>query len=306
MRVFEIDFRHLPLGLPHSCCCIGFFDGLHAGHMALIEKARQIAAAKGLASGLITFDPDPWTVFKPQEKLDHICTMKDKIQLADQAGLDLFYILHFDRAFAALSQGQFHDLLADMQVRELVAGFDFRYGAGNKGDIHSLKASDLFATTVVEQISRHNEKISSSAIEACLKNGDVLEAAELLGRFYSISGTIVHGFRRGSSLLGFPTANLDWEEEYIVPETGVYAGYVETEGKTWPAMINVGNNPTFNNQHITMEAHLFGFQGLLYEKKARFIFVQRLRDQKKFDSPDQLKQQLEQDSRQCLALLKTE
>lgn len=301
MKICRFPYTDIP-DLPHSVLAAGFFDGFHKGHRALLKEAAEKARQLGLPWGVLTFDPDPWTIFRPDDPLDHIQTLADRQQTARTLGADLFLIVEFTRSFAALSPDGFHRFLEQMHADYIVTGFDFHYGARNAGDVQSLAAAG-FAHSVVEAVRDTDGKISSTRIEAAIRAGDVQAAARMLEQDYSIPGTVVHGYGRGSRLLGFPTANLEPEPGCIIPAAGVYAGFVRTDAGMYPAMINVGSNPTFGNGHQTLEACLFGFSGDLYDRQVRFFFSERLRGEIRFESPAQLKQQLEQDRERSLMVL---
>ena len=294
MDVRTISFNQLP-NLEKSACCIGYFDGLHKGHQQLIKKAKQEAKDNHLLSGMITFHPDPWTLFHPEKPLTHLCTLDDKMELARSMQLDVFYILEFSKEFASLSVDQFHQVLKDMHIVSLVCGFDFQYGTKNSGNIQSLLSQKDFKVSVIDSVNDKEEKISSSRIEPCIEKGDMECANELLGYPYSISGTIGHGYRRGTNLLEIPTANLDYNEEYVLPQVGVYAGFILLDQMIYPTMINVGNNPTFGNHELSIEAHILDFNQNIYDKPARYFFLEKIRDEIQFDHFEQLKDQLHQD-----------
>lgn len=293
MKIIKFPYTRIP-DLPETVLAAGYFDGLHKGHMALLEAAKAEGERLHLPWGVLTFEPDPWKIFKPEADLRHIFSLQDKEAMAEKAGADIFCILEFSRSFAALRPDQFHQLLHQMHCRMLVCGFDFRYGSKNSGSRDTLDACDL-PHIIVESVDDETGKISSTRIEKAIQNGNMEKAAAMLGQYYSIPGTIEHGFKRGNSLLNIPTANLKPEPGYIEPCQGVYAGYVLADDQIWPAMINVGPNPTFENTQITMEAYLIGFSGSLYGKKVRFFFGPKFRGEMKFPSVDALKAQLHQD-----------
>lgn len=302
MRICRFSWNKVP-DLPPSVLAAGFFDGFHLGHRALLEKARQEAQKAGLEWGVLTFDPDPWTVFRPGDPLEHIQSLQDREKTARALGADLFCIIEFTKEFAGLSPEAFHQVLEQMHVRHLVTGFDFRYGARNSGDVHSLDQAP-FPHSVVQAVEDSEGKISSTRIEAAVLSGEMTKAAAMLGQDYSVPGTVVHGFGRGSRLLGFPTANLQPETGYLIPAGGVYAGFVLAKGQLYPAMINVGSNPTFRNRKQTLEACLFGFDGDLYGKPVRFFFSKRLRPEVRFEHAQALKTQLAKDKAESLKVLK--
>ena len=294
MEVIYLDLNDIP-ALDKSACCIGFFDGFHVGHQALVKKAIEIANEKQIAAGLITFDPDPWVLFKPEANLDHITSVEDRIEIAKRLGIEKFYVLHFTKEFAALSPEEFHQLLKSMQVNDLVCGFDYHYGCKNQGNIDTLRQQDFFSVHVIDSVNFEGKKISSSRIEPLIRNGQMEEANQMLNTWYSIEGVIVQGYRRGSQLMNIPTANLEMSESYVLPGVGVYSGYMLYEGRMYEAMINVGKNPTFQNKKLTIEAHILDFSKNIYDANVRFFFVTKIREEARFDSFLELKEQLKKD-----------
>lgn len=295
MEIIHIDPFQITDAFMDSCACIGYFDGIHKGHVQLIEKCLSKAKNKQVKSAFITFDPDPWTIFHKDMTLQHLTTLQDKYQIIASYGIDIFYEIHFTKEFASFSVDQFHKFLYSIGIRSLVCGFDFRYAFKNSGDIHTLKAQSYFDVDVIDSVNLENAKISTSRIEPLIEKGEVKKANDLLGYIYSIQGVIEHGFRRGTDLLKIPTANLKVDPEYIIPRTGVYAGYVKIQNKFHKAMINVGKNPTFDNKDQTIEAHIIDFDEDIYDQKARFYFYDLIREEMKFASFEDLKNQLHQD-----------
>ncbi len=294
MEVVRIDYKHIN-SCPSSAACIGYFDGLHLGHQALMKKTVELAKEKNIAAALITFDPDPWKIFFPDKKIAHLSTLHDRIQLAKEMNIDIFYILTFTKDFASLDIQAFHQVLSQMKIRSLVCGFDFQYGHKNSGNIESLKEQTLFDVTIIDSVNQDEQKISSSRIEPLIEKGDMFEANTLLSYVYSIQGHIVHGYKRGTNLLKIPTANLSSDPEYILPAVGVYSGMVSVDTRMFPAMINIGNNPTFENDLLTIEAHIIDFNEDIYDQEVRFYFLNKIRDEKKFPDFNALVSQLHQD-----------
>ncbi len=305
MISYSISHTNCPT-LPPSVCAIGYFDGLHTGHQKLIETAKAQAQKRGLACSVLTFFPDPWAVLKPDQPLQHLSDLEDKKRMLEAFGVELFYIVDFTKEFASLSIEQFHAFLKSLNIQAIVCGFDFTYGFKGQGNAQSLEQCEDFETIVVSKISDDPtlEKISSSRIEKLISQGEMKKANELLGYLYSVKGTVVHGYQRGREL-GFPTANLAFEEEAFLPGRGVYAGFVEVDNTMLPAMINIGKNPTFQNKKMTMEAYILNQSLQLYGQSVRFFFVARLRGEKKFASLDELKAQLSQDENQVIPALRS-
>lgn len=294
-----------PPALPPSVCAIGYFDGLHRGHQKLIETAKAQAQKRGIACSVLTFVPDPWAILKPNEPLQHLSDLEDKTAMLAALGVDLFYIVDFTHSFAALSIDQFHAFLKSLNIQAIVCGFDFTYGFKGQGNTKTLVQCDDFETTIVSKISDEEalEKISSSRIESLIAQGNMEKANELLGYLYSVKGTVVHGYKRGREL-GFPTANLAFDQESLLPGVGVYAGFVEVDNTMLPAMINIGKNPTFENKKVTVEAFILDQSLDLYGHQVRFFFVARLRPEKKFASLEDLKAQLLADEQRVIPTLK--
>lgn len=311
MRVIYADLDNIGTlarkeSLPESVCAIGYFDGFHTGHKQLLERALQDAASMHLQSAIMTFDPDPWTVFHSQGDMHHLLTLEDKIERAQSMGFDLFYVTVFSRAFAALQPEAFHQFVKDLNIARLICGFDYTYGIRGSGNAETLQQQNLFECRVIDQVCLDDQKISTSRIESLIRRGKMQEANRLLETIYSVAGTIVSGFQRGSTLLKTPTANLKWLPEYILPAKGVYAGLAAVDGRLYPAMINIGTNPTFGNEAVSMEANLLGASLDLYGRKARFFFAARLRPEMKFGGAEQLEEQLSKDRVHTIQILKKE
>lgn len=287
---------------PCTCpiaACIGYFDGLHRGHQGLIKQAVTLARQLGCESALITFDPDPWVTIKGIGEVKHITTMQQRIQLAQQQGIQHFFVLDFDKQMAAMKPEQFMEfILMQINLKGLVCGFDFHYGAQGQGNAESLQtlAKDRFEFVQVDSINDEWGKISSSRIVDCIERGQVAQARILLGYPYTMTGKVIHGNAQGKSRLGFPTANCAVDKEFIVPMRGVYIGKVQIKGKQLPAMINIGHNPTFNERHmISIEAHILNFNQDIYGEPIAVMFYEFIREERKFESIDALIQQLNKD-----------
>ncbi|MBQ0065297.1 MAG: riboflavin biosynthesis protein RibF [Firmicutes bacterium] len=291
MEIIRINYRNIP-ELPDSIACIGFFDGLHRGHQGLVKASVEWAKEENIVSSMITFDPDPWKIFYPEKRCEHLTTIQDRVQIAKKLGIDVVYILTFSIGFAANSVDEFHDILNRMHIKGLVCGFDFQYAYKNSGNTQTILQQNYFKVKVVNSINEEDLKISSSRIEPLIKEGNLLKANHLLGYVYSLSGYIEHGFKRGTNILRIPTANLHLKDEYVLPQVAVYSGMVAFDDVMYPAMINIGRNPTFDNDLLTIEAHIIHFSGDLYGKQARFFFLNKIRDEKKFSSIDELRNQL--------------
>ena len=296
MRIIQIDVNK-PIKIDRPIvACIGYFDGLHIGHQALINKTKEISKEKNLETALITFDPDPWVTLKGLDNVKHLTTMKQRINLAVHHGIRNIIILKFTKEMANLSFEDFTEkILGQCNIKNLVCGFDFRYGRNGEGNSLTLKASGLFDVTIIDSVNFENEKISTTRIIECLGIGNIELANKLLGYNYEIQGKIIKGNQKGSKI-GFPTANIQSETEYYLPKNGVYACYLKVFNKKYKAMVNIGHNPTFNFvKNISIEAHIIDFNHDIYGCNVSLEFVKFLRDEKKFNNIDNLILQLEQD-----------
>lgn len=294
MEIKRVTLSDVPKSARPLTACIGYFDGLHLGHQRLVESVVNDAKKDETIPSLITFDPDPWVVLRGMHDPAHLTTMEDRARIAQQMGIECFLILDFTEAMSALDTAQFHALLAELGVTRLVCGHDFHYGHYGSGSVETLRAQDAFALTVIEPITYDGVRISSSRIEQLISEGNVALAARLLGRFYFLRGHVARGFRRGTTM-HFPTANLAMSDHYLLPKSGVYAGLAAVDGRCHEAMINVGNNPTFQNEQLTIEANLFDFDEMIYEKPITFYFIDYIRSERRFDSREDLIWQLKSD-----------
>lgn len=295
MEKYVVDINHVPHIEHRLAACIGYFDGLHLGHRQLIDKTIEQAKSRGIKSAMITFHPDPWVVIKNIKKVEHLMTMKDRMELAERLGIDVWIILNFTKELSECSPQSFlDDILCQLPIDALIYGYDFRFGHRGAGDSKFLKneGSRCFDAFEIEQISDHNEKISSTRISETITNGDMETAARLLDRPYSLSGIVVGGRHKGREI-GFPTANLDYPQEYILPKKGVYIGEAVVPQGRFKAMINIGHNPTFNTRNeVSIEAYLLDFNDLLYGQKITLYFLHRIRDEMKFESIQRLIEQM--------------
>ncbi len=278
---------------------IGSFDGVHRGHMALLEGVRARAAECGAGTALLTFDPHPRCVLDPAHCPRSITTTVEKCSLLDAWGLDRLTVLTFTREVSGLRAEQFCDMLtATFDLRALVVGHDFALGHKRQGDVEFLREYGQRHGFVVDQVSvqtsADGEPVSSSRIRSLLDAGDVAAAAALLGRPFFMDAVVEHGEEVGRHL-GFPTANLSIAAEKCLPAPGVYSMWVRVD-ETWhAAATNVGYRPTFGGDRLTVEAYLLDFSGDLYGRPVRAAFVDRLREERSYVSVDELVAQIGRD-----------
>ena len=296
MRIIKMGLYSNRVYTNPMCACIGYFDGMHKGHQALIQKTIEMAKRKRCESALITFDPDPWVTIKHVKDVKHITTMRERLNRAVEYGIQNIIILDFSSDFAKLSPENFvQQILSKISLKGLICGFDFHYGFMGKGSAETLQQTEGLEVEVVQPIEDEQGKISSTRITQCIEDGKMEDAEEMLGYFFRISGIVVHGRHQGNAI-GFPTANIHYDPEYILPKSGVYAGFVIIQNKKYGAMINLGHNPTFNYRNdLSLEAHIIDFDQDIYGKLISVEFIRFIRDEKRFSSKGNLIMQLEQD-----------
>lgn len=285
---------------------IGQFDGIHLGHLSLLNKTIEIGNNKNYKTGVITFDPHPDFVLRKDSRFNYITPFEEKKKIIEELGFDYLIIINFDLEIANMEPSSFvNKYLVEQNVKEVVVGFDFVFGqrgSGKAKDIDELSDFQL-QTTIISKLDYNNEKIASSRIKEALLNGEVDEVKNQLGRYYSISGKIIYGKQIGRKI-EVPTANLEYDESYVDLKPGVYATIIEVNGKSHIGITNFGNNPSFNyTKKRTIETHILDFDGNIYNKDAKISFVKYLRDEIKFDSIDKFKNQIKKDKEQAKKLL---
>lgn len=287
---------------------IGVFDGVHLGHKHLISQLKELARKQGSLSGVITFGQHPREVLSPKTKLPSLTGLEQRIALLQDEGADIVIPLPFTPQLARLSPKQFLELLKEfLKMKGLVVGPDFALGKNREGDIDTLRRLGRemgFSVTVVPPLTIDGQVVSSTAIRKALAEGDMKQSQKLLGRPFSLQGRVVAGDRRGTDL-GFPTANLEVEPGQALPAGGVYACRAHIDGQTYSAMTNIGSRPTFGGGQRLVEVYLLDYNGDLYGRELTIDIIGRLRNEKKFDTPQQLKEQIAEDIKQGKDMLKS-
>jgi riboflavin kinase/FMN adenylyltransferase len=291
-----------PTSCRHGVVAIGNFDAVHIGHAALLAEARRLAAQTGGSAAVLTFDPHPLQLLRPERFLPLLTTPADRATLLLQVGADEVVVMHTTPELLQLTPELFFQrVLADgLQVRGLAEGADFHFGhrrAGNIALLRTLSQHHGVQLSVVPPVSAEGAPISSSRIRDALARGEVTAAARLLGRCYRLHGRVCTGQKRGRTL-GFPTANLDPLFTFA-PGDGVYAVRVVRPDGVWAGAANIGANPTFGEQSRKVEVHLIGCSGDLYGEDLAVDFVARLRDTRTFAGVDDLLAQLRRDVEQA-------
>jgi riboflavin kinase/FMN adenylyltransferase len=287
-----------PAECRRGAVAIGNFDGVHRGHAALIAELRRQAHAIGGPAVILTFEPHPLQLLRPEQFMPVLTTLGDRTENLLALGVHHVVVLRTDPDMLQLHASEFFDLVirSRMAARALVEGSNFGFGRNREGNVETLAnlcRQQGLSLTVVPPLLMGNLPVSSSRVRNCLVQGDVRAAAELLSRPYRLRGLVGTGQRRGQSL-GFPTANLTGIET-VVPGDGVYAVRADVEGKAWPGAANIGPNPTFGENARKVEIHLIGFQGDLYNRSIAVDFIGRLRDTRPFAGANDLVEQLKKD-----------
>jgi len=290
------DFTGWPRG-PLSIA-IGVFDGVHIGHRALIRQAAARAKQQSGRAIAATFDPLPIQALAPGAPPSALSDLDERTRLLQEAGANDVVIFHFTKEFAALTADEFvRRLTSAGEVRQILVGEDFQFGHDRGGDVRTLAGAGSrfgFEVVVATPVTLDGEVVSSTRIRNALLAGDVESAARLLGRPYSVRGTVVRGDQRGRAL-GFPTMNLAVPRERLLPRDGIYALWATVNGQRVPAAASLGVRPTFGGGDRVLEAYLLGWSGDAYGDRIEAAFVKRLRDELRFASAAELSTQIAHD-----------
>lgn len=283
-----------------SVVTIGTFDGVHIGHKKIIDHLVDSAEKNGLDSVILTFFPHPRMVLQQDSNIKLINTINERIQILEKTGLTSLVIHPFTQEFSRLTAGKYvQQMLVDrLNVRHVIIGYDHRFGRNRNSNITDLASYGIQNDFTVEEISKQDIEdvtVSSTKIREALLQGDITRANTFLGYEYMLTGIVVKGKELGRKL-NYPTANLYIEEQYkLIPKNGVYIVKSEIDGTIRFGMMNIGTNPTVNGTQQTIETHFFDASFNLYDKKIQIQMLKRIRDEKKFDSIEQLKEAMQQD-----------
>jgi riboflavin kinase/FMN adenylyltransferase len=285
---------------------IGVFDGVHCGHKHLLSQLTEQARQQNLLSGVVTFRQHPQKMLSPQTRLPFLTDLTQRIGLLKKEGVDMVVPLSFTSELAQLSASQFVSLLKRyLRMRGLLIGLDFALGKNREGDFDTLRALGEemnFSVTIIPPLTINSEVVSSTAIRQALADGDMKRVTNLIGRPFRLQGQVITGTGRGLEL-GFPTANLKIDPKQALPAEGVYATRTYLDDKAYPSVTNIGRNPTFGDNELTVEAYLLDYQTNLYGRELKIDIIERLRDEKRFDSVEELKNQIAADIEQGRAIL---
>lgn len=292
--------------------CIGFFDGVHKGHRFLLEHLQKEARLTNTLSAVISFANHPRKLIQPDFQLHLINTLDEKIANLSSTGIDACFLLDFTEDIRNLSAREFicDFLSAKMHVTKLLIGYDHRFGRDRAEGFEDYVRYGRSCGMEVVQEPVFNDgtdrNYSSSEVRRNLISGNIAEATSILGQYYKLEGVVIHGHQLGRKL-GFPTANLNpFEKDKIIPSNGVYAAKVQLEnGDSFPSMVNIGFRPTVDSEmnRLSVEAHLIGFEGDLYDQSITISFIERIRDERKMSSIEELKKQLSLDCKTSLQII---
>ena len=311
-RIDPSDESGLPPYVKGTVITVGTFDGVHRGHRDVVERLVARGRTLKIPSVLVTFEPHPLEIVNPAAAPLLLTTHNEKLEVLSETGLDYIAVLPFTPELASYSAEDFVELILRrrFRLRELLIGYDHGFGkqrAGNVDVLRTLGERDGFRVEVVDPVATPDgHSVSSTSIRRAVAGGDLERASAALGRLYSVSGRVVQGSQRGRTI-GFPTLNLGSPpQRKLLPPEGVYAVRVQTPGGPVGGMMNLGPRPTFGDTTTSLEAHLFDTSGDFYGADVRIDFVLRLRETRKFASPEQLSKQLrhdESEARNALTLL---
>lgn len=282
-----------------TAVALGNFDGLHLGHKQLIKQMITRAEEMNLVKTVFTFDNNTLVKFKTCDKNNMLMSNEQKISMFKAMGIDLLFLSKFNENLISMSPEDFvkNILVNKLNAKLVVIGFNFRFGYKAKGDRELLKELGQklgFEVIVIEPVMKNNKIVSSSYIRELISNGMITEANNLLGRPFTISGTVVEGKGRGRKF-GFPTANLKMETNYQIPKHGVYKSRITIDEKEYLSITNIGTNPTFSDVGFSIETHIIDFSQKIYGKKVQVSLLDFVREEKKFNNNEELKRQIMKD-----------
>lgn len=296
-----------------SILTIGTFDGVHLGHQKILSKLVDLKQKSGLTTAVLTFSPHPRKVLFPQqEDLKLITLVDEKLELLKKFSTDVAVVYPFNINFSKLNKEDYIKtiLVKQLNVKHLVIGYDHKFGKNREGDIHTLKQFSQKYNFTVEEISAKDIdtiNVSSSKIRHAINNGNIELATDYLGYHFLMNAKVIKGKQLGNTI-GYPTANLKLDDEdKLIPKNGVYFVKAVFDEVSYFGMMNIGTNPTITNDlSKKLEVNIFNFNQSIYDKRIKIIFVKRIRDEKKFNTLNELIQQLHLDKQTCLELIKNE
>lgn len=280
---------------------LGMFDGVHLGHKSIIDELIKVGSENNLETAILTFWPHPRFVFNPNEDLKLLNTLEEKKFLMEKYGIDTLFLKEFDEEFRNLTGEEFvRQILVDkLNIKYLIIGYDHSFGKNKSGNFELLQklSKELdFKVEQMEAINIHENNISSTKVRNALLAGNIIDANEMLGYPYSVSGTVVHGKKIGRTI-GYPTANIETDSVKLLPKKGAYIVEVLVKDKQYKGMLSVGTNPTVNGEKLTVEVYILDFEGDIYNEKITVSFRDFLHDEIKFEGLEKLIERLDEDKK---------
>ena len=291
-----------------SILTIGTFDGVHIGHNKILTKLVEESKKNNLSSLIMTFFPHPRIVLQKSEEIKMIDTMDEKIHLFEKTGVDNLIIQPFDENFSKIRAKEFVEeiLVKKLKIKHIIIGYDHRFGKDREASVEDLKKFGLNYMFTVEEIAAqeiHSIAISSTKIRNAILKGEIKKCNEYLGRNFMLTGKVVHGDGLGKEI-NFPTANIQIKEPYkIIPKNGVYLAKTIFNSNIYFGMMNIGVRPTIGGKNKSLEVYFFNFKNNIYDKTISIEIINKIRDEEKFSSIDELKTQLKKDEQFCLKLI---
>ena len=291
-----------------SILTIGTFDGVHIGHNKILTKLVEESKKNNLSSLIMTFFPHPRIVLQKSEEIKMIDTMDEKIHLFEKTGVDNLIVQPFDENFSKIRAKEFVEeiLVKKLKIKHIIIGYDHRFGKDREASVEDLKKFGLNYMFTVEEIAAqeiHSIAISSTKIRNAILKGEIKKCNEYLGRNFMLTGKVVHGDGLGKKI-NFPTANIQIKEPYkIIPKNGVYLAKTIFNSNIYFGMMNIGVRPTIGGKNKSLEVYFFNFKNNIYDKTISIEIINKIRDEEKFSSIDELKTQLKKDEQFCLKLI---
>lgn len=288
---------------------LGNFDGIHIGHRQIMDRVLEVAKEKNLKSSVLLFKQHTNEIFKKRPSR-YLTSLEDKIEILDQIGIEQVFIVDFTFEFAQLTNEEFilKFIGEDLNAKSIVVGRDYTFGKFAKGTVTELREyndKNLIDVNVVDPIFYNDDMASSTIIRTAIKEGNVDQVEELLTHNYWVNGKVVDGEKRGGKILGFPTANIDLDFNYLIPNDALYLTYIWIDGKKYPSLTSIGTNPTFtDSEDVKIECFIIDFDDNIYGKNVRLEFIKKTREQIKFDSKEALIDQMNYDLDQARIFFK--
>ena len=280
---------------------LGMFDGVHFGHISIINLLKSVAQENNLETAILTFWPHPRKVFNPNDEIKLLNTLNEKLNLLENANLDVVFLKSFDENFRNLTGEEFirQILVQKLNVKHIIIGHDHVFGKNKSGNFELLQKLSKELDFVVQQLDAVKEgefNISSTKIRNCLANGNIIGANKMLGYHYSVSGKVIDGKKLGRTI-GYPTANIEVDELRLLPKKGAYIVEVYVKNKFYKGMLSIGTNPTVNGEKLTVEVYILDFNEDIYDEEITVKFRDFLHEEIKFESLEKLIERLDEDKR---------